>query len=116
MPGIHHLPLSRQPLAFFISALLAGQALAEVAGKVSFVSGQVNAIALDGGERLLTRGAVVNIVGYYLVGLPLGLILAFPLGVGPRGLWLGQSVALAVIAGLLLRRITVLVGRPRPDA
>lgn len=60
MPGIHHLPLSRQPLAFFISALLAGQALAEVAGKVSFVSGQVNAIALDGGERLLTRGAVVN--------------------------------------------------------
>ena len=30
---------------------------------------------------------VVNILGFWLIGFPISLALAFPLGLGPEGLW-----------------------------
>jgi MATE family multidrug resistance protein len=42
--------------------------------------------------------------GYWLVCLPIGLILAFPLGLGGLGVWIGFVVALALVAGLMLAR------------
>ena len=45
-------------------------------------------------------GAAVNLVSYYCFALPLGIYLAFPVGLGLQGLWVGQCVAL-YCAGIL---------------
>ncbi|MFN3526579.1 MAG: MATE family efflux transporter [Paracoccus sp. (in: a-proteobacteria)] len=41
---------------------------------------------------------------YWVVGMPVAWVLAFPLGVGPGGLWLGLCVGLTCAAILLMRR------------
>ena len=47
---------------------------------------------------------IANFVGYWVLGLPLGLTLCFALHWGIRGIWIGLLVALIVIASTLLRR------------
>ncbi len=47
---------------------------------------------------------VANFVGYWILGLPLGLILCFVLKWGIYGMWIGLTLALVVISSLLLRR------------
>lgn len=42
--------------------------------------------------------------GYWAAGLPLGLLLALPLGQGPHGLWFGLAAGLGVVAALMLGR------------
>ncbi|MGK7867335.1 MATE family efflux transporter [Falsiroseomonas sp. E2-1-a20] len=42
--------------------------------------------------------------GYWIIGLPLGLALALPLGLGPLGLWIGLAAGLFLVAGLMLAR------------
>lgn len=44
------------------------------------------------------------VVSYWLIGLPAGYLLAFPLGMGPAGLWAGLLIGLAVAAVLLMAR------------
>ena len=51
--------------------------------------------------------AAINLVGYWALGLPLGVGLAFRLGMGPRGLWWGLTVGLAIVAVLVSLRIAV---------
>lgn len=48
--------------------------------------------------------ALIAFLGYWGLGLPLGLILAFVLDWGPRGLWWGLTLGLASVALLLLER------------
>ena len=48
---------------------------------------------------------VVNIVGFWCLGLPTSLVLAFGLGYGPRGLWWGLVVGLGVVAIFLISRV-----------
>jgi multidrug resistance protein, MATE family len=43
-------------------------------------------------------------VGYWAVGLPLGYVLAFPLGLGGAGVWSGLSTGLFVVAVMMLAR------------
>ena len=45
-----------------------------------------------------------NLVGYWVLGLPLGFVLCFVLKKGVIGLWIGLTVALVVIASSLLYR------------
>ena len=47
-------------LATFVGLLLTGQVLAETAGRVNFVVGEVSAISSDGSRRVLGRGDLVN--------------------------------------------------------
>jgi len=47
---------------------------------------------------------IANLVGYWFLGLPLGLILCFVLHWGIYGLWTGLTLALVIIASTLLRR------------
>jgi MATE family multidrug resistance protein len=47
----------------------------------------------------------VNIVGFWCVGLPTSLVLAFKLGFGPQGLWWGLVAGLAAVAAFLLTRV-----------
>jgi MATE family multidrug resistance protein len=45
---------------------------------------------------------VANAVGYWALGLPLGMLLCFVLGWGVYGIWIGLTVALIVIATTVL--------------
>ena len=47
---------------------------------------------------------LANLVGYWVLGLPLGFLLCFVLHWGIFGLWIGLTLALVVIAATLLRR------------
>jgi MATE family multidrug resistance protein len=47
---------------------------------------------------------LANLVGYWVLGLPLGLFLCFGLKHGIHGLWIGLTLALIVIASALLAR------------
>ncbi len=55
---------------------------------------------------------VVNVLGFWLVGMPVSLGLAFSLELGPRGLWWGLVAGLAAVAALLLLRISRRLSRP----
>ncbi len=55
---------------------------------------------------------IVNLLGYWVLALPLGLWLAFPMGLGPRGLWWGLVAGLAVVGVVLAARVRVRLWRP----
>ena len=48
---------------------------------------------------------LVNVLGFWLIGLPTSLVLAFPLGLGPQGLWWGVVAGLGSVAVFLLVRV-----------
>ena len=48
---------------------------------------------------------LVNLAGYYLVGLPIALWLGFRQAWGPRGLWWGLVAGLVVVAAVLILRV-----------
>lgn len=45
---------------------------------------------------------LANLVGYWIIGLPLGTVLCFPLHLGAVGMWAGLCVALMIIGSALL--------------
>ncbi|MBI4061687.1 MAG: MATE family efflux transporter [Elusimicrobia bacterium] len=67
----------------------------------------------DGAQAVLTgalrglgqtrRPLVINLLGHWLIGLPIGLTLGFGLGWGALGFWLGFVAGLAAVAILLWR-------------
>jgi MATE family multidrug resistance protein len=54
--------------------------------------------------------AIIAFLGYWVIGLPTGLLLAFPMGMGPRGLWWGLTLGLASVAAMFVTRIRVRFG------
>jgi MATE family multidrug resistance protein len=57
--------------------------------------------------------SLANIVGYWLVGLPLGAWLAMRAAWGLAGVWTGFLVALVTVATILAFRLRVVAGRAR---
>ena len=59
-----------------------------------------------------TRVAMmVNLFGYWFLGLPVSYVLGIGAGLGPIGLWWGLVIGLAVVATVLLTRVRVALGR-----
>jgi MATE family multidrug resistance protein len=54
---------------------------------------------------------ILILVGFWLVGLPICVLLGFTLGVGPRGIWWGLAIGIGVVAILLALRIVRRFGR-----
>lgn len=52
---------------------------------------------------------LLNVLGYWGVGLSVGYGLGFCFNLGSIGLWIGQSVAIAVVAGLFIWRFHKLI-------
>ncbi len=65
---------------------------------------QVIALGLLRGLQDTRIPMVMAAVSYWLIGLPVSYIVAFPLGYGPGGIWVGLVVGLLVAAILLMRR------------
>jgi MATE family multidrug resistance protein len=54
---------------------------------------------------------VANLLGYWLVGIPVSMYLGFVAGLGPRGLWWGLVLGLGLVGGSLLLRVRVRLAR-----
>jgi MATE family multidrug resistance protein len=54
---------------------------------------------------------LINLIGFWGVGLPVGLFLGFRSDLGPTGLWWGLVAGLAVVAVLLLVRVHLRMSR-----
>jgi multidrug resistance protein, MATE family len=101
--------------AALATALIMVAALFQLADGVQAVAGGALRGLKDTAVPMLLAG-----FGYWVAGLPLGLLLAFPLGMGPLGLWIGLAVGLFLVAGLMsarwhaLSRPARLTARPAP--
>lgn len=91
------------PRAPAIVALAAGLML--YAGLFQMVDAmQAIALGLLRGVQDTRIPMLLAVVSYWLIGLPAGWLLAFPLRMGPPGLWLGLLVGLSAAAALLMAR------------
>ncbi|GGK48788.1 MATE family efflux transporter [Nocardia camponoti] len=61
------------------------------------------------GLKRTTTGLRLSLVGYWAVGLPAALLFAFPLNLGPAGVWWGLTLGLAATALLMLRKYFALI-------
>lgn len=54
---------------------------------------------------------ILNFVGFWLVGLPICVVLGLWLDWGPAGVWWGLAIGIGIVAILLLHRIRIRFGR-----
>jgi multidrug resistance protein, MATE family len=54
---------------------------------------------------------LINLLGYWLIGLPVSAYLGFVRGIGPVGLWWGLVLGLGVVATVLLARVRIGLAR-----
>jgi MATE family multidrug resistance protein len=54
---------------------------------------------------------ILNLVGFWFVGLPVSAGLGFLLGAGPPGIWWGLAIGIGVVAVLLAHRVRRRFGR-----
>ena len=74
---------------------------------------QVIGISSLRGMKDTTVPMVIAVVGYWLVGFPLAVLLGFGTPLAGRGIWLGLAAALATVAVAMLLRFARLT---RPSA
>jgi MATE family multidrug resistance protein len=86
--------------------MLLAAALIPIAGFFQVFDGlQVVAAGVLRGAGDTRAPLVVNLLGFWLIGLPTSLVLGFRLGYGPQGLWWGLVAGLAAVALFLLLRV-----------
>ena len=54
---------------------------------------------------------LANVLGYWVIGLPVGAWLAFSGGWGPEGIWIGLVIGLAVVTLVLTARLAQVMAR-----
>jgi multidrug resistance protein, MATE family len=57
---------------------------------------------------------IANLLGYWMVGIPISIYLGFQAGLGPSGLWWGLVVGLALVGVSLLLRVRFRLSRRQP--
>lgn len=62
---------------------------------------QVTLSGILRGLSVTKAPSIVIFIGYWLIGLPLGYVLAFNLGLESQGFWIGLAISLAIVAGML---------------
>lgn len=81
--------------------------LLPIAGAFQIADGlQVVGGGLMRGMGRPQAGAIVNLVGFYVIALPLAYLLAFPLELGMIGIWWGLAAGLGCVAGMLVVWVT----------
>ena len=106
------------PLLYLEDATVVALAatLLPIAGAFQIADGiQVVGGGLMRGMGRPKAGAVVNLLGFYIVGLPLGWFLAFPLGLGVVGIWWGLAAGLGGVAAMLAVWVVRTSARPLDD-
>lgn len=88
------------------TALLACAALFQLADSM-----QVLALGMLSGVQDTKIPMAFASVSYWLIGIPASYVLAFPLGFGAVGLWLGLVIGLATAAASLMARFWLRSGR-----
>jgi len=89
--------VSDPPVIALAAALLPIAGAFQIADGVQVVGG-----GLMRGMGRPEAGAVVNLIGFYGIGLPLAWVLAFPLDFGIVGLWWGLAAGLGAVALMLV--------------
>ncbi|MFI6868406.1 MATE family efflux transporter [Nocardia sp. NPDC050406] len=74
-----------------------------------FDAAQNIGVGLLRGLKDTKAGFRLSLIGYWAVGLPTALLLAYPLHLGAAGVWWGLTAGLAVTAVLMLRRYFALL-------
>ncbi|HXV86892.1 MAG TPA: MATE family efflux transporter [Gemmatimonadales bacterium] len=91
---------SQAPVAALAAALI------PIAGVFQVFDGtQVVSIGILRGVADTRTPMLVNILGYWVIALPLSAALGFTAGLGPRGLWWGLTVGLVLVALVLVVRV-----------
>ncbi|MDS7597600.1 MATE family efflux transporter [Agrobacterium tumefaciens] len=91
--------------------------LVVIAGVFQLVDGiQAVAAGLLRGLKDARIPAMLALVSYWPIGLALAWIMAFPLGLGGRGIWFGFLIGLSTAAVLLTVRFVLLVKREMKKA
>jgi MATE family multidrug resistance protein len=79
--------------------------LLPIAGVFQVFDGmQVVSIGILRGVGDTRTPMLVNILGFWLIGLPVSWLLGLRLGLGPQGLWWGLTIGLIVVALFLVVR------------
>lgn len=87
--------------------------LLPIAGAFQIADGlQVVGGGLMRGMGRPQAGAVVNLIGFYAIGLPCAYLLAFPLELGVVGIWWGLAAGLGGVAAMLLAWVARTSRRP----
>jgi len=107
------LPLALARLYTAVPEVLAVAAvLLPLAGIFQIFDGiQVTAVGVLRGLGDTRTPMLVNLLGFWLLGLPVSIALGFWAGLGPAGLWWGLVAGLVVVAVILLLRVRVKLAR-----
>jgi MATE family multidrug resistance protein len=92
--------------------LLAAQLLPIAAAFQLFDAVQIIASGVLRGMGRPDRGALVSVLGYYVLALPLGYVLGLVFHVGLAGIWIGLAAGLMTIAATLVYLLYRAARRP----
>jgi MATE family multidrug resistance protein len=70
-----------------------------------FDSLQIGSVAMLRGLHDARMPAVMGFVAYWVIGIPVGILLSIEMGYGAVGVWCGLAVGLFVACGLLVPRL-----------
>lgn len=88
------------------AVLATAVALLPLAGLFQVFDGiQVVAVGILRGTGDTRTPMIINVLGFWCLGVPVSAFLGLRAGLGPRGLWIGFIVGLAAVAVLLLLRV-----------
>ena len=73
---------------------------------------QVVAIGVLRGLADTKTPFIISLIGYWLIGMPVGIILAYVFKGGVAGLWWGLVIGLGAVAGILVHRVRAALMHP----